>query len=327
MTEYSLFYKKSYRVEADADFPLNDNWDTFISSYNQNEKINEVFKNISAKEKYWLIQPEYGFSPGELPPLVGCKELIIPKESDESVIISELFDRIKIDWGNVNLCVDISGFLAPTILYFLYYLWNKKIKKFDVIYSEAERYIRKEQTDFYSKDINEVRPVYGYEGNHKTKTEDDALIIGTGYDHRLILSLVENKEKAKKIKIYGFPSLRPDMYQENILRVHEVSESIEGIYDPDYEFAPANDPFETANVLKKILKNLKKYGNYPNIYLSPLGTKAQVLGFGFFYLNECEDQRLPVSIIFPVSAGYEKKTSEGLSRVWKYTIEFVYQSL
>jgi hypothetical protein len=324
MIDYSLFYKKSYRVKANSKFPMEDSWDIFISSYNHNDKIKEVFDNISAKEKYWLIQPEYGFLAGELPPLAGCKERIISEASDESRIISELFDRIKIDWGNVNLCVDISGFLATTILYLLFYLRDKKIKKIDIIYSEPVRYKDKEQTDFYSRDIVKVRQVNGFEGIHRHEIENDVLVIGTGYDDRLILSIAENKEKARKIKIYGFPSLRPDMYQENILRVHKVSESIEGIYDADYEFAPANDPFETSNVLKKIFENLKKQNSYPNVYLAPLGTKAQALGFGLFYLNECKDQCLPVSIIFPVSAGYEKKTSEGLSRIWRYTVEFIY---
>jgi hypothetical protein len=57
-----------------------------------------------------------------------------------------------------------------------------------------------------------------------------------------------------------------------------------------------------------------------NLYLSPLATKAQVIGFGLFYLMECINE--PVSILFPFSNRYNRETSTGLSESWKYHIDF-----
>ena len=52
----------------------------------------------------------------------------------------------------------------------------------------------------------------------------------------------------------------------------------------------------------------------------PLGTKIQALGFCLYFMTECTDKA--ASIIFPFCATYTQKTSEGLSRIWWYTLEF-----
>ena len=84
-------------------------------------------------------------------------------------------------------------------------------------------------------------------------------------------------------------------------------------------FAPANDPFVTASVLQSIVKDLEKHESLSNLYLCPVATKAQLIGFTLYYLKEC--QNLPVSIVFPFCESYAKETSTGLTRTWKYTIE------
>jgi hypothetical protein len=107
------------------------------------------------------------------------------------------------------------------------------------------------------------------------------------------------------------------MYQENVLRAHMAEDSLGG--DKETRFAPAHDPFVTANVLKEIVDPLKKRGEVDNLYLSPLATKAQVLGFAIYYLWECLGTG--ASIIFPVAESYERETSKGFSRIWKYKVE------
>src|SRR5207253_621115 len=85
-------------------------------------------------------------------------------------------------------------------------------------------------------------------------------------------------------------------------------------------FVPANDPFVTANVLRRIVDDCERNGHMiTNLYLSPLATKPQALGFALFYLTEMRGKA--TSIIFPFCRTYSKETSLGLSRVWKYVVE------
>ena len=84
-------------------------------------------------------------------------------------------------------------------------------------------------------------------------------------------------------------------------------------------FAPANDPFVTAAVLQEIVKGLVTRNRLTNLYLSPLATKPQVLGFGLFYLTEWRNA--PASLIFPFCQTYERETSAGIARIWKYTVD------
>jgi hypothetical protein len=53
--------------------------------------------------------------------------------------------------------------------------------------------------------------------------------------------------------------------------------------------------------------------------VSPLATKAQALGFAYYYLCECVGTA--ASVIFPYAEFYSRETSVGLSRVWLYEFE------
>lgn len=55
------------------------------------------------------------------------------------------------------------------------------------------------------------------------------------------------------------------------------------------------------------------------VSLCPLATKAQLLGFALYYLTECRN--MPVSVLFPFCASYDRETTKGLTRIWKYTVE------
>ena len=64
MIDYTFFYKR--KVEELNDLK-NEEYDLFISVYNDSYRVKEVFKKIGAKEKHWLILPEYEYSDLELP--------------------------------------------------------------------------------------------------------------------------------------------------------------------------------------------------------------------------------------------------------------------
>jgi hypothetical protein len=109
------------------------------------------------------------------------------------------------------------------------------------------------------------------------------------------------------------------MYQQNARRTQQASDAI-GESTAGKFFAPANDPFVTASILSEIVRKQETTVPITNLYLAPLATKAQALGFALFYLAEREGTS--TSIIFPFSRTYSRDTAIGISRVWRYTLEF-----
>jgi hypothetical protein len=161
--------------------------------------------------------------------------------------------------------------------------------------------------------------VVGFEGEVNNDTSNDLLIIGAGYEHELIADVADEKDKARKIVLLGLPSLRADMYQQNAWRTQQASDAIgEGVTSK--LFIPANDPFVTASVLSKLVAKQEMIQPVTNLYLSPIATKAQTLGFALYYLAERRNSN--TSLIFPFSGSYARDSAIGIARVWRYTIEF-----
>jgi hypothetical protein len=317
MIDYTIFYKKRYR--HDEDWRTGDRWDLFISAFNSSQRVHDIFDGVQASEKHWWILPDYNYDPKEYP---SSGTVFTSKETHESDFIQEYFDHQQLDIANQSICIDITGFMRPHLLFLMKYLWIHKVKRFDVIYTDPIRYEKKHETKFSVEGVSEVRQVAGFEGNHISDTSNDVLIIGAGYDHQLIAHVAEDKAKMRKIQIFGLPSLQADMYQENVLRANLASEAV-GVgawTTANTRFAPANDPFVTASVLQDTIARLRAKKDITNLYLSPLATKPQVLGFALYYLLECQDSA--ASIIFPFSQKYNRETTKGLSRIWKYTVEF-----
>jgi hypothetical protein len=245
-------------------------------------------------------------------------------ENNESEQIIGFFNHLEILLGSTvsdkSICVDITGFMRPQLIFLITYLNYFGIKNFDVIYTEPGQYRKQENTSFSEGNIVEVRQVNGFEGSHNHETGNDLLIIGAGYDDKLISSVADDKEHAKKLQLIGFPSLMPDMYQQNLLKVSKSAESLgeESISKP--YFAAANNPFATAAKLSSMVREFEcKYGEITNLYLSPLSTKPQVLGFCLYFIFERGATN--TSVIFPFSEFYQRETSQGVSKILKYKVE------
>lgn len=317
MLDYSICYKKPWN--ADSAWP-DVEWDVFLSAFNSSDRVQKSFQNARATQKHWFISPEYGYHHSELPLNGQC---FIVEGNTEAEVVGSYFSQAAIDLCHARFCIDITGFMRPHLLVLLKYLSMNGVKQFDAIYSEPLRYAEKEKTKFSDETVVEVRQIAGFEGNHVPDTSNDVLIIGSGYDHVLIAHAAESKENARKIQLLGLPSLRADMYQENVLRAQRASEQLgsSGADNVDTFFAPANDPFVAANALSDIVKREEKRQRITNLYLCPLATKVQVLGFGIYYLTEWQGRG--ASIIFPFCKSYTRETSIGLSRHWLYHVEFL----
>lgn len=315
MIDYSIYYKKQLHTE-EAWGP-DEQWDLFVSAFVPNDRVQRVYQKAVALEKRWLVFPEYCYDESQIPTENVYREPC----QDEADFVAGFWDSLHSGPHGQSVCVDITGFIRPYLIYFVNWLQENGVCKFDAIYSEPVQYTKRELTEFSSDIVKEVRQVAGCEGIHETDDSNDLLIVGAGYEDHLISHVAESKAKANKVQILGFPSLRADMYQESVLRVQLAEESMGGKETGEVKsfFAPANDPFITANVLAEIVRVHQLKSPVTNLYLSPLSTHAHALGFALYFLSE--RRNTSTSVIFPFEEKHNPSTSIGVSRVWKYTIE------
>lgn len=304
MMDYSIFYKNSYES---GNVDCGSGYDFFFSAYDDCDRTKVIFERISSKEKIWIDFPHYENGSLEGDNIYKCDSF----KEDECFI--KLFEEIEIT-ENSEICIDITGFIRPHLIFFIILFYRLGIKKIDFLYSEPQHYKNAEDTTF-SGFVDNVRLIEGCSAIvNPSNTENDLLIIAAGYDDKLIAKVTQEKGKIKKkYYILGFPSLQPDMYQESILKIYEAKESIGLRID---KFAPAFDPFVTAEVINQIVK---ENPDHTNIYLSPLSTKPQTLGIALYYIWNYEHK--PLNIIFPYSNRYLPKTATGIKKTWKYTFE------
>lgn len=314
MVDYTVLYKDELSVEGD--WPPEARWDIFLSAYTAAERVQRVYDKASAGSKHWLVFPEYSFTPEEYPD--GAFASIA---RDEAEYIKAFWEHSIGDVAGRTIAIDTTGFIRPYLIFLLRWLVEHRVRRFDALYTEPVIYSKREQTRFSDEVVVEVRQVAGFEGVHDHDTSNDYLIIGAGYDHQLIAQVAENKEFSKKIQLFGLPSLRADMYQENVLRAYRAEEAVgrNTVDESSSFFAPANDPFVTAGTLREIVSRISARKPITNLYLSPLATKPQVLGFALYYLTE--RRNTATSLIFPFCEAYDQETSTGVSRIWKYTVE------
>lgn len=313
MTNYDIYFREEF-----YDIPADKKWDVFISAFNLSARVNKVYDDITADLKYWFIFPEYDFSTEDIPE--DPNNVILPSGAESKQLMHA--DKI-IDFKSMvdlDVCIDITGFMRPQLLFFMQQLKHSGFTNFDVIYSEPARYSRGSSTKFSNGSVYETRPIHGYYGVNNIGRGRDLTIIAAGYDKSLISRVAQYSENSEIVQLIGFPSLRPDMYQENMMQVVSSSDSLSELPKDNIIFSPAADPFETASVISRYIKETNSLDKYDNIYISPLSTKPQSLGVGLMHLLEFSETN--VSVIYPYTTGYSKETSEGISKIWLYHIEY-----
>lgn len=300
-------------------------WTSAIVAYNVSARVQELWSWLpGTTTKIWALHSEYGFGPGELPQGTVVSSVGLNEAEFSDALIQELESRTGQPIGLHRLVVDITGFMRPELVCLVQRLRDRGAKAVDFLYIEPMRYQSKGWTTFSRGSVRRVRQVLSCEGASTIDSDRDVLLLGTGYDDVLMSSVANHKRQAKKRLLMGFPSLAPDMYQENVWRVSRSSEEIGSealMAREEHLFAPANDPFVTAQVVSAAVADAFGRGAAGHVYLSPLGTKVQALGFALFYAMECLGRGTRVSVLLPFTDSYEKRTSEGFSRTWRYSVD------
>ena len=317
MIDYSIFYRRTINVDRiETEVP---HFDFFLSAYNESDRVNNVFNRVKVGQKFWLNHPEYCFAPIELPKEVS---VISPTSLDEVVQVNEIIKSLGGEDGLAasSICIDTTGFMRHVLVFFVAKLAHCGVRRVSFLYSEPVAYAKQEDTPFSTTTSGLVRPVRGLSRTDGS-SEKDQLIIGVGYDHKLISEVVSNKDDAEVYPIFGFPSLGADMYQQGAVRASasgDVARSSQWV--SNRRFAPANDPFATADAVAEIIRRIDARYGRPNVYLAPLSTKAQTLGFAIYWQLEGA-RRGGVSVLMPECLTYSRETSTGLKRLWLYDVE------
>lgn len=305
--DFTKFYKSSFGPEEEIDGP---EYDLFISAYDECDRTRIIYDKIKSKRKFWLLFPQYLYTGSE-----PQEEFYVSQGKRESEYFRDFFSGFDTnELCQMSICIDSTGFLRPHLIYMIAYLNYIGLHKLDVLYTEPGRYSKADETSF-SVNIDSVRTVEGCTNNPIITDEmNDVLIVCSGYDEKLFSQVASYKSNCKhKFHIIGFPSLQLDMYQESMLRFYNIKNSVGNSIR---KFAPAFDPFVTAQTIGEIIDNIQ---NPTNIFLSPLSTKPQTLGMVLYYLYNKRDKA--VSILFPFSMEYTSGHTEGVKRTWKYTVE------
>lgn len=307
--DFTYFYKDKY--SSIDELTTIEEYDYYISSYVNSERVRTPQTKIKSKKYIWLVRAEED----SYVPIEGNDTYFINSDANYSVMIS-LVNNIDIEAK--RLCIDATGFRIPDLLFLIRYLNSKGLTNLDVLYTEPLKYTHAEETSF-SENFYDVKQIYGMSGTHISQMDRDIVIIAAGYDHSRIVDIANKKKTARKVLLYGFPSMSPSMFQENVYRVYKAEPAlgVECFKDMDMNlYAPAYDPFVTAQTIKEYVD----FNPYTNLYLAPLSSKPQALGMALYFLWE-EGYKKNISIIYPMCEKYHLDTSIGIAKIWRYQIQ------
>lgn len=301
----------------------NRSFDLFISAFNDSHRVQVLSESVKADRKVSLIHAEYGYLPDEIP---STSHLVItpPLGLSPPQFWRTALSLVEVETGpltGAEIAVDITGMMRQHLVMLPYMLRRAGITRATFYYSDPQAYVSGERTKFTKAPVHEVRLIPGMEGKHPNRPgPHDVLIVGAGYDHELMKAVAEAKPNAAQFVLLGLPSLQPHMYQESLLKVAKARESLtEFERSGSIIFAPASDPFSTAQVLSEHLEMLRQRSDIDHVYLSPVGAKTQVLGFSWYYW--CSAAPRSISMLFPFSSSYARETTRGISWIHEFEME------
>ena len=317
---FTYFYKNKKPVNEVHNFGK---YDILFSFFSKADRVKLILEKLDRDETILFTEDESSIDIS-LDDSYQIKN--VPCDSNSSLFfIQNSRDFIVEDIVSKKICIDATGFPTPHLLCLLRTLYSRGVNKIDIFYSEPQKYKASEHT-LFTDEFDCVRTVDGMGGMHTSEgtseSKKDLMVIAAGYDHERLMNVANFKKQAKKVILLGFPSLSPIMFQENIIRAKEAESDLgqDCFNNMDGNiYAPAYDPFATAQALSDYLKNNE--GKYINIYLAPLSSKPQTLGFALYYMYE-KGWEKNMSIVYPMCKKYISDNSTGISKVWCYKFEF-----
>lgn len=289
--------------------PKEDNCIFFYSTSLDNRSTS-IFNHYSTLKLCKILYEEdnYSFSVecNFLPKLRSVRIINLQNELIEKLI----FDTIYLDatsLGFAELLLLLDGINK-----------SNKIRTVKIIYAEPEKYAKKErslQDDEFDltnsfKNSRKIPPFsLMIDSSSGSKAE---LIVLLGFENDRLGRILENDDGAiyeKITPVVALPAFTPGWENISLRRHHSVLNKLNQL-----EFSPANNPYETYEILKKIKNNSR----YTNLIIAPIGTKPHGLGAIVFLINS-KEKKLNIGIVFDFPIKKEDRT-DGLGKIHIYTV-------
>ena len=123
--DYTVFYKT--RLDP-QDLEMGEEYDFFFSGYDACERTERIFASIPSKDKRWIVFPHYQLEvEGEL--------FYQSPHFKEDEFFADLFDVDQVA-ANSHVCVDITGFIRPHLIFLIRLLQRIGLQKIDFLFLE-----------------------------------------------------------------------------------------------------------------------------------------------------------------------------------------------
>ncbi len=243
----------------------------------------------------------------------GPLELITFSETDPTNAVAtfdEKLDQLGLDATTSVITLDISTFNKRHLLMLLKQLDERGYwDSLRVLYTEPQDYV----TDLYlpmSTGIKQINPIPGFV-NTQPLNKPVLLLIMLGYEGDRAMALFNNLDPSETLIIVP----KPAFHQEWEGRTETMNRDLITLLGEEkIRYADSRDPFEVTDALSQILQSggehsLDQWG----CYVSPLGTKPQVLGLYLFWRLH----RTRFSILYAQPLKHnELFNSTGIGRTW-----------
>ena len=100
INKYDTFLYESCKDITDI-LNITETYDLFISAYNKEEMVRDVFEQINAKEKIWLLFPDYNLDKKDI-------DWLVPHQANLR-IISATAKKLEMDMSQVVVTLDRHG--------------------------------------------------------------------------------------------------------------------------------------------------------------------------------------------------------------------------
>jgi hypothetical protein len=235
---------------------------------------------------------------------IDCDRL---KPTDGVTKLIRFLEEKSIKATEARITFDISTLTKQYILQLLYDIEEFCPKgSVRIIYTEPGVYGRGKFKRL-SYGVEETVIVPRFEGSQLPECKS-ALIVFLGYESHRTLAAIEKCEPDLVIAVFGDPPYYPG-WDKYSLKSHRYILSMPDVMT--YKM-PTRDPSEVRKGLTRVWDEFRK--DYPNMYISPTGTKVQTIG-----IYEFARSHTMVRIIYPIPKGYlESYYSTGYGKVWEY---------
>lgn len=206
-----------------------------------------------------------------------------------------------------NMLLDISCIKIPEMFTLMKFLKESpNINSVDVVYSMPYDYIfNAEPFTSYKSYLGDLTmyELLGYSGTTE-KSQEKNLYLFMGFEGALGLKVIEDSTYTKLVLVNNLPSFFPKYKDISVVNNYELMKN-----HHNYIYTPADNPFETYNLLDKIVDPTS------STCIAPLSTKPVALGICLFALSHSE-----IRIVYPISSEYSQ---ESTIKTYKSTVYHV----